>query len=58
MVSEIFQEAVGILVAEEIHNDGCNRADQKEHQAFSGEIVSSSLYQHRTAAEKKKSGCG
>ena len=32
---DIFQKAVGILVAEEIHDGGCNRADKKEeHQAF------------------------
>ena len=35
---DVFQEPVGILFAEEIHNGGCNRADQKErNQAFSGE---------------------
>ena len=64
---DVFQETVGIPVAEEIHDGGCNRAEQKEkHQTFPRkEKVSSSIYQylkesHRTAAEKKneKSDCG
>ena len=57
---DVFQETVGIPVAEEIHDGGCNRAEQKEkHQTFPRkEKVSSSIYQylkesHRTAAKKK-----
>lgn len=32
---DVFQETIGILVAEEIHSGGGDCANQKEHQAFS-----------------------